>query len=88
MIPTPEQAYELLQIYNEGEFHLKHGLVSFGDVLAKPEELGRKSDEDVFIFLTGGMGTEDVAWGYDVYTRAKDLGLGKTLSLWDKPHWA
>ena len=63
-------------------------MVSFGDVLAKPEELGRKSDKDVFIFLTGGMGTEDVAWGYDVYTRAKELGLGTKLSLWEKPHWA
>ena len=61
---------------------------SKADVLANPEELGRKSDKDVFIFLTGGMGTEDVAWGYDVYTRAKELGLGKTLSRWEKPHWA
>ena len=32
MIPTPQQAYELLNKYNEGEFHLKHGLV-VGDVL-------------------------------------------------------
>ena len=32
MIPTPQQAYELLQKYNEGDFHLKHGLV-VGDVL-------------------------------------------------------
>jgi len=29
-----------------------------------------------------------VAWGYDVYTRAKELGLGTKLSLWEKPHWA
>jgi len=32
MIPTPQQAYELLQKYNEGEFHLKHGRI-VGDVL-------------------------------------------------------
>ena len=32
MIPTPQQAYELLRKYNEGDFHLKHGLV-VGDVL-------------------------------------------------------
>ena len=78
---------KLLLMVARGEVDPNH-MVSFGDVLAKPEELGRKSDKDVFIFLTGGMGTEDVAWGYDVYTRAKELGLGKTLSLWDKPHWA
>ena len=32
MIPTPEQAYELLKEYNEGEFHLKHGCI-VGDVM-------------------------------------------------------
>lgn len=46
MIPTPEQAYELLQIYNEGEFHLKHGLV-VGDVLRwYAEELGYGDEAD------------------------------------------
>jgi len=78
---------KLLLMVARGEVDPNH-MVSFGDVLAKPEELGRKSDKDVFIFLTGGMGTEDVAWGYDVYTRAKELGLGTKLSLWEKPHWA
>ncbi len=32
MIPTPEQAWDLLKQYNEGEFHLKHGRI-VGDVL-------------------------------------------------------
>ena len=32
MIPTPKEAYELLKQYNEGEFHLKHG-VTVGDVM-------------------------------------------------------
>ena len=32
MIPTPQQAYELLLQYNEGDFHLKHGRI-VGDVL-------------------------------------------------------
>jgi len=32
MIPTPEQAYDLLKQYNEGEFLLKHGRI-VGDVL-------------------------------------------------------
>ena len=32
MIPTPEQAWELLCEYNEGEFHRKHGR-TVGDVL-------------------------------------------------------
>lgn len=32
MIPTPEEAWELLCEYNEGEFHRKHGRI-VGDVL-------------------------------------------------------
>lgn len=46
MIPTPQQAYELLQQYNEGEFHLKHGLV-VGDVLRwYAVEFGYGADAD------------------------------------------
>lgn len=32
MIPTPQEAYELLKQYNEGDFHLKHGR-TVGDVM-------------------------------------------------------
>lgn len=46
MIPTPQQAYELLQKYNEGDFHLKHGLV-VGDVLRwYATELGYGDEAD------------------------------------------
>ena len=27
MIPTPNEAFELLKIYNQGEFHLRHGKI-------------------------------------------------------------
>lgn len=27
MIPTPEEAYQILQRYNQGDFHLKHGRI-------------------------------------------------------------
>ena len=77
---------KLLLMVAHGEVDPNH-MVSFGDVLANPQ-LGRQSDEDTFIFLTGGMGVEDVAWGYDVYQEALRLGIGQELTLWDKPHWA
>lgn len=32
MVPTPAEAYELLQEYNKGEFHLQHGRI-VGDVM-------------------------------------------------------
>jgi ornithine cyclodeaminase len=77
---------KLLLMVAPGEVDGDH-MISFGDLLVDPE-LGRKSDDDVFLFLTGGMGTEDAAGGYDVYTEAVRLGLGTKLTLWDKPHWA
>lgn len=46
MIPTPEQAYELLKEYNEGEFHLKHGRI-VGDVMRwYANELGYSDEAD------------------------------------------
>ena len=46
MIPTPRQAYELLQQYNQGEFHLKHGRI-VGDVMRWfAQELGYGEEAD------------------------------------------
>ena len=46
MIPTPQQAYELLQEYNQGEFHLKHGRI-VGDVMRWfANELGYGQEAD------------------------------------------
>ena len=46
MIPTPEEAYELLKEYNKGEFHLKHGRI-VGDVMrwfAQDQGFGDEAD--------------------------------------------
>ena len=46
MIPTPQEAYELLKQYNEGDFHLKHGRV-VGDVMRwYAQELGYGDEAD------------------------------------------
>ena len=60
-------------------------ILSLSDIVANPD-LGRKSDDEVFIFVTGGMPTEDVAWGKTCYDRAVELGIGQTLKLWDEPY--
>ena len=31
------------------------------------------------------MAVFDIGVGFDVYTRAKERGIGQTLKLWDKP---
>lgn len=46
MVPTPEQAFELLKQYNEGEFHQKHGQI-VGDVMGWfARELGYGDEAD------------------------------------------
>ena len=46
MIPTPEQAWELMTRYNEGEFHQKHAAI-VGDVLEwYAKELGYAEESD------------------------------------------
>lgn len=60
---------------------------SLGDIIANPA-LGRKSDQEKIIFLTGGMAVEDVAWAYDCYQEALRLGLGKKIALWESTYWA
>ncbi len=46
MIPTPEQAWDILCQYNEGDFHRKHGRI-VGDVLAwYAQELGYGAESD------------------------------------------
>lgn len=49
---------------------------------------GRESDDERICLMTSGMPIEDVAWSYDCYLRAKEMGLGTTLKLWESPHWS
>lgn len=42
----------------------------------------RKSHDDRVCFITFGMPTEDVAWGTEMYEKAKELGLGTIFPLW------
>lgn len=46
MIPTPKEAWDLLNQYNQGEFHLKHGRI-VGDVMRWfAQELGYGEEAD------------------------------------------
>lgn len=60
---------------------------SIGDI-ATGKVKGRENDDERICFITSGMPVEDVAWGYDVYTKAKEMGLGTKLKVWDSPHWS
>lgn len=55
--------------------------------IASGAQIGRASDDERIALMTGGMPVEDVAWSYEIYTRAKEMGLGQVLKLWDEAHW-
>ena len=59
--------------------------ISLGDVILGNKS-GRQSEDDRICFIAGGMPVWDVGWSYDLYQKAKELGLGTTLKLWDSPH--
>ncbi len=46
MIPTPEQAYEILCEYNEGEFHRRHGKTVGGVMRWYAQKLGYGDEAD------------------------------------------
>ncbi len=47
---------------------------------------GRKDKDEIVMCSIGGMPLEDLSWGYDCYQRALELGIGKSLNLWDAPY--
>ena len=47
---------------------------------------GRRSDDEIILVSLGGMPILDVGWGHDCYERAKLLGIGTELTLWEEPY--
>lgn len=53
--------------------------------IAAGSKPGRENDAETIYLNTVGMGIEDVALASRVFERAKALGLGQKLRLWEKP---
>ena len=77
-----------VQIYRmmyEGKLPPVTESTGLGDIILGKKE-GRTSDDQRFCFIAGGMPVWDVGWGYELYLKAKEMGLGQTLKLWDSPY--
>jgi ornithine cyclodeaminase len=48
---------------------------------------GRERDEERIVLDYVGLAIEDVAEAYRLYRRATEMGLGRTLPLWNTPLW-
>lgn len=76
--------YQLLKMINSGDFD-SSSVDDLGDIIAGNKE-GRKSEDEVIVMLTGGLPTEDAAWGYRIYQNALEKGLGTKLPLWENSY--
>lgn len=57
------------------------------DEIVAGKKAGRVTEEERIFFAPIGMPHEDVAVASVVYERAKALGIGQTLRLWNHPIW-
>ena len=58
---------------------------NLGDIVAGKLP-GRQNDDEIILFGMGGLPIYDVSWGYEIYQKAKVMGLGTMLNLWESPY--
>lgn len=76
---------DIYALMHEGKLPPITEATSLGDIINGSRE-GRTSDEERICFVTGGLPVWDVGYGYDIYCKAKEMGLGVELKLWDEPY--
>ena len=76
---------DIYALMHEGKLPPITEATSLGDVINGTRE-GRKDDDERICFITGGLPVWDVGWGYEIYSKAKEMGLGVELRLWDDPY--
>jgi len=65
----------------------REDVIELGDLVAGRREGRTAPGQRVFVSAVG-LAIEDVAAAHRVYLRARDLGLGTPLTLWDRPIWS
>jgi len=91
MEKLPENSRDRI-LYAEVHQRIKAGRMRDGDIVelkkvVAGEVPARSRDRQRVIYLTGGLNTEDISWGYTIYQNALKKGLGQKLKMWDQPHW-
>ncbi|MDR1464859.1 MAG: ornithine cyclodeaminase [Oscillospiraceae bacterium] len=75
-----------LDLMRDGKI-AREDIVELGDVVSGHAP-AREFEGQIVINSVGGMPVEDLAWGHTVYQKARQLGLGVSLNLWDTPFLA
>lgn len=58
--------------------------VALADVLTGAHA-GRRDDDEIIFFGTGGLPVEDVGWATELFDRATAAGIGVELPVWESP---
>lgn len=75
----------LYRLIDDGKLPALKDSTSIGDVILETKK-GRESKDEIIIFIACGMAVFDVGWGYELYQRALQRGIGTKLNLWEEPY--
>lgn len=75
----------IYSLIDAGKLPALQDSASIGQIILGEKE-GRKSEDEIFIFVACGMAVFDVGWGYELYQNALANGIGQKLLLWDEPY--
>ncbi len=78
-------SYHLLTYIVDGKYD-PSVIDSLGDIVCGKTK-GRKSDDEIIMFVTGGMPVHDIAWGKELYDTAVKKGLGTEYVFFDEAYW-
>lgn len=78
-------SYHLLKAITENKYR-PDGIVSLGDIVCGGKK-GRRDDDEIIMFLTGGMPVHDLAWGKHLYDVAVSKGLGFKYTFFEEAYW-
>lgn len=73
-------------MFNHGELTDRDIYANIGEIVSG-EKPGREARDELIFFNPVGMGIEDLVVANRIFNRAKEIGAGTTLTLWDKPLW-
>jgi N-[(2S)-2-amino-2-carboxyethyl]-L-glutamate dehydrogenase len=78
-------SFFLIKYVNAGLYD-ENRIRNLGDVVNGVDP-GRKSDDEIILFPTGGMPVHDIAWGYRLYKKAREMGLGTEFVFFEEAYW-
>jgi ornithine cyclodeaminase len=78
-------SFFLLKYVAEGRYE-ESRIRNLGDVVNR-EDPGRTGEDEIILFPTGGMPLHDIAWGYTLYEKALEKGLGVQFEFFDQAYW-